>query len=751
SMRTRQNQTRQRNLEEARDLQRQAANLMESDALQAVFARTQAFAAQHPGDPDFQNIAAEVQQRTMLFPAQERPAAPAPPPPVPAEPKKKPAVAAPGMLARAWAAWHRMVPRRRPRIMAYCLVLLLAVAPVVVLKWLPPPAPRTQAPKPVLVNLRAQPAQARVTLDGKPLDLSRPLEVQPGASHILRAELEGFAPKELRIDAGTRDPVLLILDPLPTVLKVVTDLGSGSVVLDENKSALENGGFLASTVPAGMHKLAIDGGSLWQVKEISFESVSGAAPKLASELQRYPNLRSVVVTSFRNQARVYCNFLPAKAKVEDREYEVTKEGVDIAIQPGQPFDLTFTGDARPIHVDVPAGPALFAFLSAGEYGALEISVSPVVEDVQIFVDGKPLTRKPDRRGKVTIYNVAPGAHAVRVASADYTVSPESQPLQLEKRGLASAKFALTAKPKFASLVIRGGPPGAQVSVEGHSGVIDAAGGLQIASIRPGMQKIEISKADFETRSLAKDFAAGGVVELGVEETRLLRPAFNATFRVTPPEAESKARLNILEAVTAPSGAREFRQRASGHDPKQPLRLRDGTFKVEAVAEGFSPWSSETTFSVATTFPYHIEMTRPAAKPVPTPAQPTWRTVPAGHVESLGQGAGPFQIMVRPKKRELTWHIGHIDDGNYEEYRLDKDKLRWRKVVNTRPSRPKEKNLGFNLPDEFALQIVVRGTTVEQRLGIAGQGARVLPELRDKTPVPDNGQVRVYLEGQILKP
>ncbi|MBI3684342.1 MAG: protein kinase, partial [Acidobacteria bacterium] len=112
SMRTRQNQTRQRNLEEARDLQRQAANLMESDALQAVFARTQAFAAQHPGDPDFQNIAAEVQQRTMLFPAQERAAAPAPPPPVPAEPKKKPAVAAPGMLARAWAAWHRMVPRR---------------------------------------------------------------------------------------------------------------------------------------------------------------------------------------------------------------------------------------------------------------------------------------------------------------------------------------------------------------------------------------------------------------------------------------------------------------------------------------------------------------------------------------------------------------------------------------------------------------------------------------------------------------
>lgn len=729
---------RRSDLEQAQRMVLAAAGVREKTGLLNLRKGLRELAAKYPGDAEFEALEQELERRIAAWeappvaktsPQMARPATASTPTgqePV-ALPHQTPAAAPP---QKAQAAYSM-----RAVIMGVALGLILFSAIAYV--WL---IPRPQ-PRALLLQVQVIPPQARLLLDGNPINAARGLPLQEGKTSVLRAELDGYRPVEQQVDARTPSPVLLRLEPLPALLQVQTDLEQGALIMDHVRTELIDGRAEVPRLAAGEHVLLIDGGRQWKSQTLRFEVQPGQAPRLISGLPAEPNLRYVILSSYRNQARLHCNFAPTKVSVGPRQYDVPVDGLDFEIGRGA-WELSFAGENEmQIPIELGGAPTLLIHLAAGNYGTLEILTNDVAPDA-VYLDNR--RRRPRARGKgrFALDNVPPGPHEVRIQKEGFTIEPERRSVVLGKRGFESLRFQLSPKLVTASLRIIGGLPGAEVQVAGVEGVIGPNGQLELGSITPGQHDVVIRKQGYETRIVRKEFTPGTAVHLSAAEAYLSPPQFRITFAIVPGEAQ--ARVHISRVLPGTQG--QFSTIARNHDPSQPVRLEEGHYRLEVEAEGFLPSTREVTVNSAREF--RIELTRretpKAAPPKAPPAKPQWVMVTSNQDRVFGKGYGQFRITIR-HKGDIRWLAAAVDKDNFEEFRLDGKWLHWQREVNGKRRENGRQPFQMKLPEEFTLEIQAAAGGLEQRLVLPDGSTRVLPAVRGALPVPETGQYVIRIK------
>jgi serine/threonine protein kinase len=146
-----------------------------------------------------------------------------------------------------------------------------------------------------------------------------------------------------------------------------------------------------------------------------------------------------------------------------------------------------------------------------------LAVSTGVEGVQVLLNGKPYGRT-DAQGRLRL-TVEAKEYSLRAEKHGYRGEPDRH-VRVAKD--SRQELALHLTPMDATLVIQGGPPGAQVRQmpEGKAiGTLSKDGSLSVA-VPPGERTIEIARDQFVPRQIMKRFEPGETVQLTPAETAL---------------------------------------------------------------------------------------------------------------------------------------------------------------------------------------------------------------------------------------
>ncbi|MCC6362827.1 MAG: protein kinase [Bryobacterales bacterium] len=146
-----------------------------------------------------------------------------------------------------------------------------------------------------------------------------------------------------------------------------------------------------------------------------------------------------------------------------------------------------------------------------------LAVSTGIEGVQVLLNGKSYGRT-DAQGHLRL-TVEARDYSLRAEKHGYRGEPDRH-VRVAKDSRQEVALRLT--PMDATLVIQGGPPGAQVRQmpEGKAiGTLSKDGSLSVA-VPPGERTIEISRDQFVPRQIMKRFEPGETVQLTPAETAL---------------------------------------------------------------------------------------------------------------------------------------------------------------------------------------------------------------------------------------
>jgi hypothetical protein len=182
------------------------------------------------------------------------------------------------------------------------------------------------------------------------------------------------------------------------------------------------------------------------------------------------------------------------------------------------------------------------------------------DKARVFLNGQ-LQKQITRAGQLQIANLEPKEYAVRVSKNGYQDAPEQKVL-IRKGEQTTLNFTLKPLPRFASLSIRGGTPGAEVLIDKTAlGVVQPDGTLTVSNVNPGDHAVDIQKEHFKTKHLQKRFVLGGTVALSSTEASLEAALGEVRITFSPPDAtvtiaragESPIKVSNGAALNLPSG------------------------------------------------------------------------------------------------------------------------------------------------------------------------------------------------------
>ena len=586
-----------------------------------------------------------------------------------------------------------------------------------------PPAPVAEV---FLVSLRSSPAGATLSIGGEECGTSTCAVELTSGSYQAEARLAGYLPALLSFDVTEDDvskndtslaPFTLTLSPLPTVLRISSDLPRGEVTLDDEAlGVLEEGELeiaLGSMAP-GEHVLTVSGAGASAT--LRFESPAGSLP-LVREMLDTREMRAVVVTGFGPQARLYSDAVISEAALDEEELDglpATSIGFETLAEGEHELELNAGGKTRRVIFDSAEGPSLAIFLQTDRnVGGLRIHTGQ--DGATIYLDGKKY-RRLTRRGRALIY-LYPNQYTVRVEKQGFR-APSEQTVQIRKGEQSRLDFKLTPLPTTATLKIPNGIPGATVLIDGNEiGVIPPDGRFSASNIEPGRRRVTIRKDLYQLRESSRLFEANGTVEV----SGLLEGALG-TLRVEVSPPEVKARLSL-------------RREGEGNDRAiidSSLQLEAGTYTVTAVAEGFEEYGATIRLQASESKTVRLELRPLESQPAARPALRLddwaeaggWRrerdllTRSGGGMILAPADGGPgvyeFSALLR-KGRRLEWVANHVDQNNYALFQIGKNYFHRTEVANGRRSKP------FKIPHSLpwggviAVQIEVAPDALVHRL------------------------------------
>ena len=333
----------------------------------------------------------------------------------------------------------------------------------------------------------------------------------PGVYQVF-ASLDGYEPAVGDVTVKARQPaaVRLTLQPQALSVRLLTDLGQGKVVVDDQPPAdLQEGQLVLDKLPPGTHTVKLTGQNA--DASFSFEIAAASLPAVAVPVNAR-NMIAVLVASFGKQARLVTNAGPWKLAVNGQpQSDAGPVATDLTgFLPGVNEIVVGQGpDQRNMSETFGAAPMLTAFLKT-DVNAGTLIVSTGEDDVRVFLNGKEYRRRT-QRGQLRIPVL--GKVAVRVAKSGFQNEP-AQTVEVKKGAELRLKFDLKEEPRFASLQIHGAAAGTEVLVDQkNAGTVGTDGAFSLGAIEPGDHTIELRRDQHLPKRLQRSFLAGQAVVL----------------------------------------------------------------------------------------------------------------------------------------------------------------------------------------------------------------------------------------------
>jgi hypothetical protein len=425
----------------------------------------------------------------------------------------------------------------------------------------------------VSVRVTTTPAGAAIRVNGEAKcnsDCSVPL---PPGEYQVTAFLDGYQPSasNIKVTPAKAASLDMKLEPQPQMLRILTDLPQGQVVLDDRPPAeLQDGQFTVNDVQPGKHTVKISSNGA----EASFpvEIVAAQQPAVAGPVTA-KNLIAVLVSSMGNNARLVTNN-PAKLALNGQpQSDANSAGVDLSgFRPG--VNQIAVGEGKDQHVLAESfGPApmLTVFLKS-DLNIGTLIVSTAEDNVRVFLNGKEYPRKT-QRGQLRISTL--GSVNVRVTKDGYEVTAP-QTAEVKKGSEVRLEFKMQPVPQVAMLQIREATPGAEVLLDQKPiGLVGDDGSFAANSVQPGEHTIELRKDQFLPKRMQRQFVAGrtasvlgadGVLAAAIGTVKLSRAPADAqvVYRRADETQGHELRGNQMDL---PAGSYVFTARAAGYTDK----------------------------------------------------------------------------------------------------------------------------------------------------------------------------------------
>jgi eukaryotic-like serine/threonine-protein kinase len=758
--RAQEDQNRVQDLEQARGLQREAAEVASTDQLSSIYQRSKVYAQKHPQEPELQSIAREIER--IVKARGERPPTPKPVTPKPGvkqvapkpvTPKAKtptpkgrtePVPPSPGL-------WERLEPLLKPQVLiaAGAVVCLLVVGVMIRRLW--PSHPKAPTAVAVHVQIRTVPQGAALKINGQDQGTGGQIDLPPG-DYQVEASLAGYetSASALTVQAGTPADLEIRLRPLTQSLRVTTpDLDDGKVSLDDNPvGSLDSGTFSLANLAAGQHVLRI-AAAKGQDATIQFHSAPGAAPDVSSTLPTH-QLQIVVISTNAGSAQVKTSLTGVAATVEDKSWgAVGSDGLQIsALSQGTHELILGSGAAaRKVSFEMGASPGLDAIVfSDRDVGSMLISVGE--DDADVTLDGKPLQRKT-QHGQLRIPNLKTIAHTVHVHKDGFK-DPSDQKITIVKGQEANLRFTFEALPKLATLVLEHLPLGAQVAIDDTPiGMVNGEGGLTHSNITAGQHALNFAIPGYQPKRIDRKFGPG------------------ETVRLTTADLDLKHAQGVLDLVVPNNMAVTVEQ--NGHAVRQvtgptKLVLDEGTYTIVGRASSGASTSSTVSLAAGETKSLNLRASTGGGMehwqhPEEWKLQDGWYAHRGGGFVLYDSPSGPgnyvFALRLRHSHNpfsagaKIRWVVAYLDPKNYIEVQLDGKSLSRSEIVDgARHDLPK---IPHHIPDNaqyVTLSLEVSPGTLVQRYSESSGEWKILDSWeRGKAPSLYEGKVRSFTDGK----
>jgi hypothetical protein len=553
------------------------------------------------------------------------------------------------------------------------------------------------------------------------------VSLAPGTYQI-SASLDGYDPVAGSVTVTAQRPasVNLTLQPAALLVRLLTDLPQGKVVLDSQPPAdLQEGQLVIDKLPPGPHTVKITGPN--GDASFAFDVANARMPAVTGPVNAR-NMIALLVASFGKQARVVTNAGPWKLAVNGQpQADIGPAGTDLtSFQPGGNEIVVGEGkDQRNFNETFGPAPMLTAFLKT-DVNAGTLIVSTGLDDVHVFLNDKEY-RRPTQHGQLRLQTL--GKVTVRVAKSGFQEEP-AQTVEVKKGAEVRVQFDLKIQPQFGSLQITGAVAGTEILLDQkNAGTVGADGSFNLGSIQPGEHTVELRREQYVPKRVQRAFRAGQTIELAGADVVLAMA--NGTIRLTRNPASA--------IVTYRRGDETGSHEARGNQ----IELPPGSYVFAAIAPGFMPSTSRVQLAAGESREVDFTMTRekPTAPPPPVTRGmadfedaegwkkdgDNWVHKGGGFVPYKLSPKGVFTFTVQLLKGggvfragQIRWCLQYTDAKNYLLYELDRKNF-WAGVIKKgeRLERIKQPhNLGNQ--KAFTIQIEVTADHVVHRAMVGNE-------------------------------
>ena len=547
--------------------------------------------------------------------------------------------------------------------------LLLIIVLTFALRRHPQPVGAAQIP----LRVHTSPTGATIRVNNETKGVSDLQLELPSGTYQITAELDGYQPstQALEVKQGSSPGLDLTLQPALPVIKLSSDTDTGKVSFDEQPPIdLVGAQWAMEKVTPGDHKLRFEGprGSV----SFNASATTGAVPTVTSPIVAN-GLLAVAVANIGGKLHVYSSDPKAKLSFDGQApVEITDAGTEVSeVTSGtHQLSITHASDEYKMYVDAGPAPTLTTFLESGQnIGTLVVSTGQ--DNAKVFLDGK-LQKRATQSGVLRIPGLEPKDYLVRVTKNGFQELP-AQRVRIQKGEQAKLTFSLQPVSTSATLSIEGGTPGTAVFLDQTEiGTVQPDGTLNVPTIKAGEYTIELRKDRYRSKQLKKKFVVGSTIALPGADTTLEATSSELRITFTPPEA----------VVTLNKSGETPLKVASG----TPLNVAPGSYTLNAkMADGFTRTAS-------------LEVAAGQSKGISLSLAPDgmnrwddpsgWKQEKDMYVRKGGDfvlyGVSPtngvfvFAATLLKGKR-MQWVVNYADSNNYDLFQMD-DKYFYRTPV-----------------------------------------------------------------------
>jgi serine/threonine-protein kinase len=608
---------------------------------------------------------------------------------------------------------------------------------------------RPVTPATVKVEIRTQPAGARISIGGQDRGLSNlTLDLPPG-DYQANAELEGFQPSAttFSLKPGTPATIDFTLQPWRPSVHLTSEVEIKQATLsDRPLTPGAPGEFSLESLDDGVYSLKVS--SPQGEASAAFQLSTRAVPTLSEPIQAKA-ISLLLIHQYASRAVLYASNPNLKAGLDEQPPQpVPADGLSLSgVKPGPHQLIIEDGSAhRTLPFTMAPAPVVNAFVlgkSEPEMGAIVVSTGE--DGVSATINGYPHYLKSSR-GQLRLISIKPGTYKIAVSKSGFE-APPPQTVEVTKGAESKLEFKLRQIVKMATARIQG-PAGAQVFLDGQPiGVIGGDGAFQV-EVAPASHSFELRRNGAKSKPFSRDFKAGETVAIS-SELALQQATGAIRLEVTPADAT----LTIRRANEPDSQARPLTQMS--------LNLPEGAYVVNATAPRY------------TSAVVNINVQAGAAQTVIIPLRPLedrprkvsetyglgdfddpngWNNEGQWAVRKGGKyvtfrlpntsGIINFQIQQRRGKR-LQWFLHYTDARNHLLFRLDRKSFSSHSVVAGKTTDLRKTDHKLDAAQTYDVRITIDADRISHELKVGDRWVTV-DSHQEKGVDLSNGKFGFYI-------